>query len=56
MPPAPKLGLPHKSALLMRTRLRLDKQVLSLEERGPRFVALLPHVQAARLTVNASYW
>ena len=32
-PLARKLGLPHKSVLLMRTRPRPDKQVLSLEER-----------------------
>jgi predicted amidophosphoribosyltransferase len=30
---AQKQGLPHKSALQMRARLRPDKQVLSLEER-----------------------
>jgi competence protein ComFC len=32
-PLARKLGLPHKAVLLMRTRPRPDKQVLSLEER-----------------------
>jgi ComF family protein len=32
-PLARKLGLPHKSVLLMRTKPRPDKQVLSLEER-----------------------
>jgi len=32
-PLARKLGLPHKAILLMRTRPRPDKQVLSLEER-----------------------
>jgi ComF family protein len=32
-PLAKILGLPHKAALLMRTRPRPDKQVLSLEER-----------------------
>ena len=32
-PLAVKLGLPHKAVLLMRTRPRPDKQVLSLEER-----------------------
>jgi len=32
-PLAKKLRLPHKSVLLMRTRARPDKQVLSLEER-----------------------
>jgi ComF family protein len=32
-PLAKKLGLPHKAVLLMRTRPRPDKQVLSLEER-----------------------
>jgi ComF family protein len=32
-PLARKLGLPHKSVLLMRTRPRPDKQVLSLEDR-----------------------
>jgi hypothetical protein len=33
-----------------------NKQVLSFEERGSPFVALLPHVRAAKLTINASYW
>jgi hypothetical protein len=33
-PPAKGLRLPHKAVLLMRTRARLDKQVLSLEERS----------------------
>jgi competence protein ComFC len=32
-PLARKLGLPHKAVLLMRTRARPDKQILSLEER-----------------------
>ena len=32
-PLARRLGLPHKAVLLMRTRPRPDKQVLSLEER-----------------------
>ena len=32
-PLARELGLPHKAVLLMRTRPRPDKQVLSLEER-----------------------
>jgi ComF family protein len=32
-PLAKKLRLPHKAILLMRTRMRPDKQVLSLEER-----------------------
>src|SRR6266849_2037443 len=32
-PLAKRLGLPHKAVLLMRTRARPDKQVLSLEER-----------------------
>ena len=32
-PLARKLGLPHKAVLLMRTRPRPNKQVLSLEER-----------------------
>ena len=32
-PLAKKLRLPHKAVLLMRTRARPDKQVLSLEER-----------------------
>jgi ComF family protein len=32
-PLAKKLGLPHRAVLLMRTRARPDKQVLSLEER-----------------------
>jgi hypothetical protein len=51
-----RLRLPQKAVLLMRTRARLDKQVLSFEEPGSPFVALLPHVRAARLTVCASYW
>jgi predicted amidophosphoribosyltransferase len=54
-PLAKKLRLPYKAVLLMRTRARPDKQVLSLEERWSPFVALLPHVQAAKLTIHASY-
>jgi hypothetical protein len=32
------------------------EQALSFAERGSPFVALLPHVQAAKLTISASYW
>jgi ComF family protein len=32
-PLSKKLGLPHKAVLLMRTRARPDKRILSLEER-----------------------
>ena len=55
-PLAKKLRLPHKAVLLVRTRARPDKQVLSLEERWGLCVALLPHTQAAKLTIYASYW
>ena len=55
-PLAKLLGLPYKSVLLTRVRPRPDKYLLNYEEGGKRCVALLPHVQAAKLTIYASYW
>jgi predicted amidophosphoribosyltransferase len=55
-PLAKLLRLPYKSVLLTRIRPRPDKHLLSYEERWESAVALLPHVQAARLTIYASYW
>ncbi len=55
-PLAKRLRLPRKAVLLVRTRAHPDKQLLSLEERWGLCVALLPHAQAAKLTIYASYW
>ena len=57
-PLARKLGLPHRAALPMRTRPRrvLASGCLARKNAGSRFVAILPHVRAAKLTINASYW
>jgi predicted amidophosphoribosyltransferase len=55
-PLAKRLRLPHESVLLMRTRAR-PGNAFSLSRRGGSpYVALLPHVQAAKLTIYASYW
>jgi hypothetical protein len=48
--------LPYKSVLLTRIWPRPHKHIITLEERRSPFVALLPHVQAAKLTIYASYW
>jgi predicted amidophosphoribosyltransferase len=55
-PLAKRLGLPHRAVLLMRTRARPDKQCSVSRNAGSLFVAFLPHVQAAKLTIYASYW
>jgi competence protein ComFC len=60
-PLSKRLRLPNKAVLLMRTRARPDKQVLSLEERWESVrgaFATRPgsQVQAAKLTIYASYW
>ena len=51
-----KLGLPHQAVLLMRTKPRPNKQILAWRNGGSPFVALLPHVRAAKLTISAFYW
>src|SRR5437016_6831147 len=49
--PGERLRLSHRAVLPMRTRARPVKQVLSLESVGSRCVALLRHVQAAKLII-----
>jgi predicted amidophosphoribosyltransferase len=53
---AKRLKLPHQGVLLVRIRPRPDKHLLTSDESWRRFVLLLPHVQAAKLTSCASYW
>jgi len=50
-----RMAIAMARVLLMRTRARPEKQILTLEERWSPCVALLPHVPAARLTTSASY-
>jgi predicted amidophosphoribosyltransferase len=52
-PLARKLGVPYRAVLLVRTKPRPGKYSLSLEEPGTRYVPLLPHVQAGKLTTYA---
>jgi len=47
---------PEGVVLLVRKRPRPDKHLVTSRERRSRFVALLPHIQAAKLTIDASYW
>jgi len=42
--------------LLVRKRPWPDKHLLTSGDAGSRFVVLLPHIQAAKLTIDASYW
>ncbi len=54
-PLARRLGLPYRSVLLMRTKPRPDKHILATRNAGSPYVALLPHAEAAKLTIYASY-
>jgi predicted amidophosphoribosyltransferase len=54
-PLAKLLRLPHRGVLLVRKRPRPAKHLLTLRERWQRRVAHLRHVQAAKLTISASY-
>jgi len=53
---AESLVRPVRLLLLMRARARPNKQVLGFEGRASPFVAVLPQVEAAKLTISASYW
>jgi len=53
---AKRLAVPHQGILLVRKRPRPDKHLLTSNEGRRRFVVLLPHVRAAKLTSGASYW
>jgi hypothetical protein len=55
-PLAKRLRLPNKAVLLMRTRARPDSEFSLWKKDGSPYVALLPHVQAPKLTIYASYW
>jgi predicted amidophosphoribosyltransferase len=56
-PLAKRLGLPYKSVLLTPAIAPARKSICSLStSAGSPFVALLPHVRAAKLTIYASYW
>jgi hypothetical protein len=54
--PGKRLKLPQQGVLLQRKRPGSDKHLLTSNESGRRFVVLLPHLRAAKLTSGASYW
>jgi hypothetical protein len=52
-----QLDLPTQSLLLVRAKPETGQTCCSASSQGGSwFVALLPHVQAAKLTIYASYW
>jgi predicted amidophosphoribosyltransferase len=55
-PLAWKLGLPHRQCCSCGPGHDRKSRCSAWRNGGSRFVALLPHVRAAKLTINASYW